>query len=372
MKMLPFKSSSMASLGVELEFQLIDPETFHLISRAKDFIRNIKESSFANHIKPEITQSMIEINSSIHKSANDLSEEFKEIKNFLLQQAQVLDVLIAGGGTHPFQKWTKLKVFPTKRYKNLSRQFRYLLKRSTVFGQHVHIGCKNPEDAIYLMHALTRYIPHFIAISASSPFYQGIDTGFNTSRTTVFNAYPMSGVMPYLTTWAEFSGYYYKMRHLGIIQSMKDFYWDIRPKPEYGTVEIRVCDTPLTIQKAIRVAAYIQTIAHYVLTERPITLTEDLYYVYTYNRFQASRYGFDGSLVDAHTLQQISIYDDMLETINRIQKSGNILGNMGYISLLMEDILNKNNDAKILKEIYKEKESFSNLVSNQCHIWARS
>src|SRR5262249_27038602 len=153
-----------------------------------------------------------------------------------------------------------------------SKKYTYLSKRSTVFGQHIHIGCKSGEDAIYLTHALSRYVPQFIAICASSPFYQGVDTGYASSRSTVFNAFPLSGVMPYLITWNEFSEYYYKMRNYGIIGSMKDFYWDIRPKPEFGTVEIRVCDTPLTIRTAAIITAYIQALSLYLLEEKPIQI----------------------------------------------------------------------------------------------------
>ncbi len=265
MKTLPFKSSSLVSLGVELEFQIIDPHSFGLIPRAKDLMRTIKQGPYQKRIKPEITQGMIEINSSVHHSPSILLDELIDIRTFLLNIADQIKINFCGGGTHPFQKWTSLKIFPTSRFKNLSRQYRYLSKRSTVFGQHIHIGCRNSDDAIYLTHALARYVPHFIAISASSPFYQGVDTGYHSSRSNIFSAFPLSGVIPYLTTWKEFSEYFYKMRNLGIVETMKDFYWDIRPKPEFGTVEVRVFDTPLTFNKAVILAAYLQSLAHYLL-----------------------------------------------------------------------------------------------------------
>src|SRR5690348_12955015 len=134
MRILPFKSSPLLSIGVELELQIIDPMTYGLISRAKDLIRNIKNSPFQKLIKPEITQSMIEINSSIHRSPLELHAECLEIQTFLLTHAKKIGILYSGGGTHPFQKWAAQKIFPTKRFKNKSRLFRYLSKRSTVFG----------------------------------------------------------------------------------------------------------------------------------------------------------------------------------------------------------------------------------------------
>lgn len=370
MKILPFKSSSPASLGVELEFQIINPRSFALISRAKDLIRSIQESEYQTRIKPEITQSMIEINSSIQTTVTDMLQDLSDLQQFLLSQTSKLNISFCGGGTHPFQKWTMQKIFPSPRYKKLAQKFRYLSKRSTVFGQHIHVGCASPEDAIYLTHALARYVPQLLAISASSPFYQGIDTGYFSSRSTVFNSFPLSGVMPYLVNWNEFSAYFYKMRNFGIVTSMKDFYWDIRPKPEYGTVEIRVCDTPLTVKKAVIITAYVQALALYLLEEKPDEVCPDLYYLYSTNRFQASRYGFEGEFVNPYTSQQCLIAEDIIETIKKIERYANRVNSMGYISQLMDDVINRRNDSVLLRQISKQVGSLPKVVEEQCKIWS--
>lgn len=368
-KLLPFKSSQETTIGIELEFQIIDPLTSNLISRAKDLIRNINESHFAEKIKPEITQSMIEINSSVHHSLSSMQEELIKMRNFLAAEGEKLHVNFCGGGTHPFQKWALMKIFPSTRFKNLSHQYRYLSKRSTVFGLHVHVGCKSAEDALYLTHALSRFVPHFIAISASSPFYQGIDTHYHSARSNVFSAFPLSGVIPYLTSWEEFSNYFYKMRKLGVITTMKDFYWDIRPKPEFGTVEIRVCDTPLNIKKAVVIAAYIQTVSHYLLQERPFLYTPDFYNLYSYNRFQALRYGFEGDFINPLTLQHSSIMEDILETINLIKKHTQELNNSRFMTKLKNDVINKQNDSVMLREFFKKTNSLQQVVKKQCKLW---
>lgn len=370
MKILPFRKSTVASLGIEIEYQIIDPETYDLTSRAKEFLRDIQESPYQENIKPEITQSMIEVNSSIHSSVQEMSEELFEIRDYLFQEARKLEVYIAGGGTHPFQMWAMRKIFPTRRFKNKSRLYRYLSKRSTVFGQHIHMGCESGDDAIFLTHALARYVPHFIAISASSPFYQGIDTGYHSSRSNVFNAFPLSGVIPYLTTWNEFSEYYYKLKNLNIIETMKDFYWDVRPKPEFGTVELRVCDTPLTLKKSIQLAAYAQSLAHYLLQEKPNIMSRDLYHIYNYNKFQAARYGFEGDFIDPVLLQHRILADDMMDTMKIIEKSANDLKNMGCLAQLIKDILNKSNDATKLRNDFKKFGSLQKVVHEQCRAWA--
>ncbi len=371
MKQLPFRSSRPFTIGVELEYQIIDPLTYNLISHAKDLMRIIRESKYKSHMKPEITQNMIELNTSIHSSGSEMHRELLKMRDFLAKQEKKVGVLICGGGMHPFQKWSLEKIYPTKRYKRLSHIYRYLSKRATVFGQHIHVGCPNEKDALYLTHALHRYAPHFIAINASSPFYQESYTGFNSTRNTLFNAFPQSGYIPYLLTWKEFSEFFYKLKKLKIIETMKDIYWDIRPKPEFGTVEIRVCDTPLTIEKAVIIAIYIQTLSAYLLHERPIAITKDLYYLYTYNRFQASRYGFDGELIDPHTLKKKTISEDILETLELLEKNTPSLKNKYYLKKLEKSVRNKKNDALFLKEFHKKTRSFTKVVREQCLLWSR-
>lgn len=369
MKTLPFKHSSTATIGVELEFQIINPRTFGLVAQARELLHNIEESVCNLQIKPEVAQSMIEINSAIHHSIKELSDELHMLRDFLAQQAKTTDILICGGGTHAFQRWRLQKTFPTERYKKIAKNFQFLSKRSPVFGQHIHVGCQSGDEAIYLTHAFARYIPQLIAICASSPFYHGIDSGFFSARSLVFSAFPLSGVMPYLLNWEEFSDYYYRMLNAGIAESMKDFYWDIRPKPEFGTIEIRVCDTPLTINKAIMVAAYVQALGLYLLEEKPLKISRNLYFLYGYNRFQASRYGFKGHIVDFETDQKELILDDILKTLIKIKPYAERLNNSAFLTLLEDDVMNQKTDAQRLRKIFERTGSLRSVVSEQCGIW---
>ena len=132
----------------------------------------------------------------------------------------------------------------------------YLSKQFTIFGQHVHMGCPDADAALLMLHRMSRYIPHFIALSASSPFVQGQDTQFDSARLNSVFAFPMSGRAPFTLSWDEFGKFFAKTTRTGVVKSMKDFYWDIRPKPEYGTIEIRVFDTPLTVERAGALAGY--------------------------------------------------------------------------------------------------------------------
>lgn len=370
MNKLPFKKSTPGSIGIELEFQTLNPGDFHLFSCAKNLFRTINESKYASTITPEVTQSTIEINSAIHHSPQNLLEELAEVQNFLLRQATELDFVIGGGGMHPFDGWRKHKIFPKLRYKNILNKLRYLLKQTITYGQHIHIGCKNPEDALYLNHAFIRYVPQFIAITASSPFHEGVDTNYDSWRSQVVAAMPSQGVAPYLLNWMEFSDYFRKMHKWGLATTMKDLHWDIRVKPEFGTVEIRVCDSPLDLQKAVTITAYAQAIASYLLQERPMSICHELYYLHNFNRFQASRFGFAGDFINPYTSHHCLIYEDIEQTIEKVKSYAYDLGSLAFINQLQIDATNKSNDAARLRNLFKETKALPQMMAKACELWA--
>jgi carboxylate-amine ligase len=270
-----FADSRALTFGVELELQLLSLSDFDLSPVSLDLMHLLKRKPFPGNVTLEITESMIEINSSVQTAYGPLLAELLAIRDTLVAASDVLNIGIAGGGTHPFQQWSEQRISTKPRYQELSALYGYLAKQFTVFGQHVHIGCASGDDALYLLHALSRYIPHFIALSASSPFVQGHDSGFDSARLNSVYAFPMSGRAPFTLKWDEFANVYFaKMERTNIIRSMKDFYWDLRPKPEYGTIELRVCDTPLTVERAAALAAYLQAICSHLLEARSLASLE--------------------------------------------------------------------------------------------------
>jgi carboxylate-amine ligase len=349
MSLPAFTSSPALTLGVELELQLVSTHDFDLAPQAEDLLRVLKGHSGDWDVKPEITRSMIEIGSSIQREHGPLLAELQDLRRQLAAGARKLSIAIAGGGTHPFQHWSAQQIFPTERFRYISELYGYLAKQFTVFGQHVHIGCEDGDRALWLLHALSRYVPHFIALSASSPYVQGVDTGFDSARLNSVFAFPLSGRAPFALTWEEFGHFFDKMTSTGVVQSMKDFYWDIRPKPEFGTVELRVCDTPLTVDKAAALACYLQCLCRYLREERPFEPSEDDYLVYTFNRFQACRFGLDGEIVDPKTKQRHKLRDDILRTLSRIDEHALDLRALDGSNLL-RDSLFAGNDARSLRQ----------------------
>jgi carboxylate-amine ligase len=366
-----FQSSAALSLGTELELQLLDRRTGDLTRAASDLLALVKRAGHPGQVKPEITESMIEIATSVHTGYGPLMAELLDIRDAVAASADRLNISVSGGGVHPFQRWSERKIFDRPRFRHLSELYGYLAKQFTVFGQHVHIGVTSGDDALYLVHALARYVPHFIALAAASPFYQGVDTAFDSSRLNAISAFPLSGRAPWLLRWSDFASYLERMKRAGIAASMKDFYWDIRPKPEFGTVEVRVCDTPLTMARAAALAAYVQMLACRLLKSRDVPLDEESYLAYSFNRFQACRFGLDGDLIDPVSGTRRSIADDLLETLDALSGDAAQLGAERAWNDLREIISRSGNDARWMRDIYAQHQSLAELVWRQAERWRR-
>ncbi len=366
-----FAKSRPLTMGVELELQLVNLHDFNLVGVAPDLLRDINKQKLKMDIKPEMTDSMVEMATGICENYSDALNQLTEIRDVLLKSTERLNVGICGGGTHAFQHWGEQRIYDTPRFNHLSELYGYLAKQFTIFGQHVHIGCPAPDLALYLLHGLSRYIPHFIALSASSPYVQGYDTGFQSARLNSVFAFPMSGRAPFVETWDDFTKFFDTMTSTGVIKSMKDFYWDIRPKPEYGTIEVRVMDTPLTVKRAVQVAAYIQSVARYLIIERPFQPAESDYLVYTFNRFQACRFGYEGTYVHPTTHEQNTVSEVLIDSFKKIEQHAIELGADVACAELLSEIKLGINNAVQLRTIRKQTQSLSEVVQQQCEMWKK-
>lgn len=359
-----FKSSQALTLGVELELQLVNFSDFDLSASSPDLLEVLNRKPFPGKVVPEITESMIEIATDIHTQYDTLLAELQEMRDLLLDAGDRLNIGLCGGGTHPFQLWSERRIFNAPRYQESSQLYGYLTKQFTIFGQHIHIGCPNADEALFLLHALNRYVPHFIALSASSPFVQGNDTLFNSARLNSVFAFPMSGRAPFLLSWQAFEeDFFAKMQLTGVVKSMKDFYWDIRPKPEYGTIELRVCDTPLSVERAAALACYFQALCKYLIERNEPPPQEDDYLVYNYNRFQACRFGLDGVLIHPKTYEQISLREDIMSTLRHIQPHAEALNCLPALAQI-DEITHQGCDATFLREEYAARGSVQGVVDS--------
>lgn len=347
----PFTESQALSLGVELELQLVNTHDYDLAPYSDEMLRLMRKIPLPGSVVPEMTSSMIEISTGVCHSSSEVLGQLTQIRDALVRCADKLNIACVGGGTHPFQQWHEQRIYDKPRFRQLSELYGYLSKQFTIFGQHVHVGCPTADDALLMLHRMSRYIPHFIALSASSPFVQGQDTQFDSARLNSVFAFPMSGRAPFTTSWDEFRQWFAKSTRTGVVKSMKDFYWDIRPKPEYGTIEIRVFDTPLTVERAAALSGFVQSLAAWFLREQPFMPQEDDYMVYTYNRFQACRFGLDAVYVEPATGEHMPLRDHIEQTLVRIAPHAQDLGAAGAIDGLRMSAELGANDARWLREV---------------------
>ncbi|NMM05663.1 YbdK family carboxylate-amine ligase [Polaromonas sp.] len=362
MSLEPFQKSAALSLGVELELQLVNTHDYDLAPYAEDMLRLMAKVPLPGAVVPEMTSSMIEISTGVCHSSSEVLGQLSQIRDALVKSADKLNIAVVGGGTHPFQQWHERRIYDKPRFRELSELYGYLSKQFTIFGQHVHVGCPDADTALLTLHRMSRYIPHFIALSASSPYVQGQDTAFDSARLNSVFAFPLSGRAPFALTWDEFTVFFDKMTHTGVVKSMKDFYWDIRPKPEFGTIEIRVFDTPLTVERATALAGFVQSLASWFMHEQPFMPSEDDYLVYTYNRFQACRFGLDAVYVDPANGGHMPLREHILLTMSQIERHAASVGASAGIHLLRSSVERGENDARWLREKQGEEHLLAEVI----------
>ncbi|MFC5519950.1 YbdK family carboxylate-amine ligase [Polaromonas jejuensis] len=362
MSLEPFHKSAALSLGVELELQLVNTHDYDLAPYAEDMLRLMAKMPLPGAVVPEMTSSMIEISTGVCQSSSEVLGQLSQIRDALVKSADKLNIAVVGGGTHPFQQWHERRIYDKPRFRELSELYGYLSKQFTIFGQHVHVGCPDADSALLTLHRMSRYIPHFIALSASSPYVQGQDTAFDSARLNSVFAFPLSGRAPFALTWDDFTAYFDKMTRTGVVKSMKDFYWDIRPKPEFGTIEIRVFDTPLTVERAAALSGYVQSLASWFLNEQPFMPSEDDYLVYTYNRFQACRFGLDAVYVDPATGGHMPLREHILMTMGQVERHAASVGASASVHLLRSSVERDDNDARWLRERQGEEHLLAEVI----------
>ncbi len=346
---LEFNRSEPLTLGVELELQLLTTRDFDLTRGASDLLRAMDYDGRNGDIKLEITESMIEINTLARASVDDIADDLDSLRGVLVEQCARNNIAVCGGGTHPFHSWPERRISPGERYEQTYERYGYLAKQFTVFGQHIHIGCASADDAIWLTQALGPYVPFFIALSASSPYVDGVDTYFQSARLNAVSAFPLSGQCPVLADWNDFLAHYEFLRECGIVASIKDLYWDIRPKPEYGTVEIRVCDTPLSIVQAAALSALAQCLARKLLRERPAFNPGRALQVARYNKFQACRYGFDAQVSCPEKRRQERLRDVLANLLDVLGDEARELGCQRWLDVLRRSLFSGASDADWLR-----------------------
>ena len=246
------------TLGIEEEYQTIDPETRDLRSHIDAEIIAQGKTLLKEAVKAEMHQSVVEVGTGICKDIEHAARELKCLRSEICELAKKNDLRLAAAGTHPFADWRKQDIYPDERYQIIVEDLKMVARANLIFGLHVHVGVEDRETAIHLMNAARYFLPHIMALSTNSPFWLGMDTGLKSYRCKVFDKFPRTNIPDSFTSYNEYERYVDLLVKTNCIDNAKKIWWDIRPHPHFPTLEFRICDMPLRADETVAIAALIQ------------------------------------------------------------------------------------------------------------------
>ena len=291
------------TLGVEEEYMLLDPESFDLVQHVDTVLTAVRDDGFVERIGPELMQSAVEISTPVCRTAGDIDRELRRLRGYVTDIAREKDLRVGSAGTHPFSLFERQRITARDRYRNLVDQLQYVARRELIFGLHVHVAVDDPDKAIHVMSALLTHLSELLALSASSPFWRGEATGLASSRQMVFAAFPRSGPPPRFRDYADYAEVVGQLEKTGSIADYTHIWWDIRPHPRFGTIEIRVMDAITRVEETVAITAYVQALVKYYSERFDAGGELPSYHriLTTENKWLGARYGLEAPVMDLAT-----------------------------------------------------------------------
>jgi carboxylate-amine ligase len=309
------------TLGIEEEFQIVHPETRELVSYVSKLLEEgSKTAILRERVRPEMHQSVVETGTGICKDLVQARAEITELRGSLSELAQKNGLRIVAAGTHPLSDWKKQEISPGDRYKGIVEDLQDVARANLIFGLHVHVGIKDKEVAMVLANQVRYFLPHILALSTSSPFWLGRNTGLKSVRSEIFKRFPRTGIPGVFESYGEFQHYVELLVKTGCIDNAKKIWWDVRAHPFFDTVEVRVCDMTTTINDTMGIAALIQAVMGklYLLYRRNLAFRTYQRALIEENKWRAVRYGIDGKLIDFGKQEEVPVRElvgEMLEFV---------------------------------------------------------
>jgi glutamate---cysteine ligase / carboxylate-amine ligase len=286
------------TLGIEEEYQIIDPETRELRSYITEILAG--DSLMIGEVKPELHQSMVEVGSNVCHTPGELREEVVRLRGLVMDLAARKGLVIAAAGTHPFSCWTKQEITPLERYIGVKQDLQDLAQQLLIFGTHIHVGVEDRDFMIDVMNVARYLLPHVLCLSTSSPFWQGRRTGLKSYRSIIFRNFPRTGVPPIMRSNADYDELLGSLVATKCVPDGSKIWWDVRPHHAYPTLEFRVCDVCTRVEEAVCIAAILQAIVFKLWKLRRDNMTFRVYptTMIEENKWRAVRFGLDGKLID--------------------------------------------------------------------------
>ncbi len=299
------------TLGIEEEYQTVDPETRDLRSHIATEMLEQGKLRLEERVKAEMHQSVIEVGTRICANIEEAREDLYDLRRNMIHLAEENGLMLVAGATHPFADWRSQEIYPDPRYDKVVEDLQLVARANLIFGLHVHVGIEDREAAIRVMNSIRYFLPHILALSTNSPFWLGMKTGYKSYRAKVFENFPRTNLPDSFASYSEFENYVDLLIKTNCIDNAKKLWWDVRPHPFFNTVEVRICDIPLRAEESIAIAALIQATACKLwhLHSRNIDYRQYSRALLMENKFRAVRYGLDGRMIDFGKQEELPARD---------------------------------------------------------------
>jgi len=362
MGVIEFLKSDPFTLGVELEFQILDPNSLDLVPRAGQLFDQVP-SPEREKIAYEFLQSIFEVQTGICSSVAEVQKDLRQTARVAEDAAYACGCLLYAAGLHPFARPNAQIVTDNERYLRIMDELQFVGRQFISQGLHVHVGMADRESAVRVCDCIQGYLPLLLALSTSSPYFKGEDTGFQSYRTKLFEALPLAGIADFLGSWKTYEDKVLMLQQAGIIKEFRDLWWDVRPSPYFGTVEIRICDMPSNFNDILSLTAIIQALAVYIIEYQLSPVPVD-YQILRYNKWQAARYGLEGRFSDPLGLlehKQQSVREAVERLLDVLQPTMEMVGSAQWTDGI-KNILRKGSSTDRQRQLVAEYKTFKNMI----------
>lgn len=343
------------TLGIEEEYQTVDPETRDLRSHIATEMLAQGKLRLEERVKAEMHQSVIEVGTRVCKDIHEAQEDLFDLRRNMIRLAEEHNLVLVAGATHPFADWRVQEIYPDPRYKQVVEDLQLVARANLIFGLHVHVGIEDREAAIHIMNSLRYFLPHILALSTNSPFWLGMETGYKSYRAKVFENFPRTNLPDSFASYSEFESYVNLLIKTNSIDNARKIWWDVRPHPFFNTVEVRVCDIPLRAQESIAIAALIQATACKLwhLHARNLDYRQYSRALLMENKFRAVRYGLDGKMIDFGKQEEVparALIEEYLLFIDDVLDELGSRDEINYIRTMLEQGSGADRQLKVFRE----------------------
>jgi carboxylate-amine ligase len=352
------------SLGVEEELMIVDSETLDLTNSIEEMLRDLEETGAAGDVKPELMESVCEIATSPCRDAAEAGTQLAELRATVQEVAEARGLAIGAAGTHPFAMWEDQRIVRRPRYRDLIAGLQFVARQELIFGIHVHVGLDDPDKAIHVVNGMRVHLPVLLALSANSPFWRGQTTGMLSARTPIFRAFPRVGIPPRYEDYEDWSRRIEFMVDSRVINDYTYLWYDVRPHPQFGTVEIRVMDGQTRLEHTVGLAALAQAMVKELAEhfESGQQLSRYPYEMLDENKWLAARHGLEGELVDLPSKERVSTRDLARRLIDRLRGHAQDLGSANELDAV-HDLVERGNGGSRQLVVYEANHDLREVVS---------